>query len=103
MFSQVSSFADGVTAIEFSTDTYRSHSKSTIILGGLLDRCRPDPNKAEILKTDNMYKEIDGITYLKFISNIVDTKQIGSLPVKCVFVRLMINSTTAISHQSYML
>ena len=60
---------------------------STIIFGGLLDRCIPDP-RAGISTTDNNSNgkiDLDGFTYLKYISNIKYTKQISSLPVRVCF------------------
>ena len=70
-------------SIQFITT---DNSFSTIIFGGLLDRCAPDPG-AEIY-TDGYgqnSKEIDGMTYLKLISNINDTDYISSLPVRVCF------------------
>lgn len=60
---------------------------STIIFGGLLDRCIPDA-RAGISTTDNNSNgkiDLDGFTYLKCISNINYTKQISSLPVRVCF------------------
>ena len=68
--------------IEFTTNDDENY---TVIFGGLLDRCIPDPRRAEILHTGPVSKEIDGFTYLKLISNIVDSKQISSLPVRVCF------------------
>ena len=75
---------------------------STVIFGGLLDRCTPDP-RAESLTNSSENVEIDGFTYLKFISNINDTKQISSLPVRVCFLHIMGNQTVTvvISHQLF--
>ena len=61
-------------------------NSTTVLFGGLLDQCTLDPH-AEILA--NCYvqnsKGIDGVTYLKLISNMNDTKYISSLPVRVCF------------------
>lgn len=56
----------------------------SIIVGGLLDRCIPDPHYAERLSAGT---EINGWTYLKLISNINDTNCISSSPVRLCFCR----------------
>ena len=71
--------------IEFTTNNYENYTESTLIFGGLLDRCLPDPIRAEISVNGHVRKEIDGFTYLKLISNIADTEQISSLPVRVCF------------------
>ena len=71
--------------IKFTTNEYENYTAPTLIFGGLLDRCIPDPSRAEILSNSYGQKEIDGFTYLKLISNIADTKQISSLPVRVCF------------------
>ena len=62
-------------------------SDSTIIFGGLLDRCVPDPQRAEVLNSGYAQKDIDGFTYLKLISNMADTETdlVSSLPVRVCF------------------
>ena len=52
-------------------------SKSTIF-GGLLDRCIPDPCRAEIYTSRYILKEISGLAYLKLISNIKITELLTS-------------------------
>ena len=77
----------GITKYNIEFSSSRTQITSTVIFGGLLDRCVPDP-RAEILTTDNRSDEtndLDGFTYLKYISNINDTKQISSLPVRVCF------------------
>ena len=59
-------------------------SKS-MIFGGLLDRCIPDPRRAEIYTSGYILKEISGLSYLKLISNIKITEHISSLPVRLCF------------------
>ena len=49
-----------------------------------MDRCTPDP-QTEILTNSNENVQLDGLTYLMFISNINDTKQISFLPVRVCF------------------
>ena len=70
-----------IANIEFREDNF---SKS-VIFGGLMDRCIPDPHRAEIYANRYIQKEIDGFTYLKLISNIDDTEYIRSLPVRVCF------------------
>ena len=60
-------------------------ARSTIV-GGLLDRCTPDLH-AEILQEPSIDIGIDGVTYLKLISNINDTDGISSSPVRLCFCR----------------
>ena len=76
----------GTASIHFITMDNSSSTDSTIIFGGLLDRCVPDPS-AEIYTNGSVQnsKEIDGVTYLKFISNINNTDYISSLPVRVCF------------------
>ena len=70
-----------VASIEFRT---KDDSKG-MIFGGLLDRCIPDPRRAEIYTSRFIQKQIDGFTYLKFISNVNNTDYISSLPVRVCF------------------
>ena len=85
VFSHTRNLAEksSIVSIEFTTD----NSSENIIFGGLLDRCLPDCRRAEIFTNGNVHnsKEIDGFTYLRFISNINDTTQISSLPVRVCF------------------
>ena len=86
VFSKASSLLDkpSSVSIEFTTSKSDSFTGSTIIFGGLLDRCIPDP-RAEIYAKGYIQNEVDGITYLKLISNINDTEYISSLPVRVCF------------------
>ena len=86
VFSKATSLLDksSSVSIEFTTSKSDSFTGSTIIYGGLLDRCIPDP-RAEIYAKGYIRNEVDGITYLKLISNINDTKNISSLPVRVCF------------------
>ena len=59
-----------------------NNCSGSIIVGGLLDRCIPDPHYAESLSAGI---EINGWTYLKLISNINDTNCISSSPVRLCF------------------
>ena len=65
----------------------KNDSPTSLIFGGLLDRCVPDPRRAQVLLND--YGQIiDGFTYLKLISNINNTGYISSLPVRVCFCTL---------------
>ena len=75
-------FKPNLVGIEFTITHSDNLSRSTIV-GGLLDRCTPNP-RAEIF-LDGYSTEIDGMTYLKLISNINDTKSISSSPVRLCF------------------
>ena len=79
----VSTYEPDMTSIKFTTDNYSNCSGSTIV-GGLLDRCMPNPY-AEILSAGFVNTEINGWIYLKLISNINDTKCISSSPVRLCF------------------
>ena len=72
-------------SIDFATNNLSQIGGSTVIYGGLLDRCTLNFN-AEI-KTQNRSKtiNIDGVTYLKVISNINDTSDIASEPLRLCF------------------
>ena len=89
VFSQVSASTKryNITSMEFTTvnANYENHTESTIIFGGLLDRCVPDPHRAEVLNSGYAQRDIDGITYLKLISNIADIEMVSSLPVRVCF------------------
>ena len=73
-------FEPNFISIEFNIN---SSSRSTIV-GGLLDRCIPDPH-AQIITDGYTHKEIDGVTYLRMISNMNDTRSISSSPVRLCF------------------
>lgn len=64
-----------------SIDFAQNSSAGFAIFGGLLDRCTLDP-RAEV-KTKHKHHRvlIDGVTYLKLISNINNMNEIGSAPV----------------------
>ena len=86
VFSETTALAEkSITYIEFTMHDH-DFSTSSIIFGGLLDRCIPDP-RAEIFTNGYIQKEVDGITYLKLISNVADTEYISSLPVRVCFCR----------------
>ena len=72
-------------SVEFATNNHSQIGGSTAIYGGLLDRCTPN-NFAEIT-TINRPKviNIDGVTYLKNISNLNDTSSIASAPARLCF------------------
>ena len=59
-------------------------SNSTIV-GGLLDRCTLDSIAEAHYFNGSIPDEVDGMTYLKFISNINDTNGISSSPVRLCF------------------
>ena len=88
-FIQVFSDAKALTkelnpiSIEFINNN-NNCTDSTVIFGGLLDRCVPDP-RAEIFVNGYAQKDINGFTYLELISNINDTEYISSLPVQVCF------------------
>ena len=69
-----------LTSINFVSDN--SSDQESTIYGGLLDRCTSDPS-AEVLLADNV--GVDGVTYLKLISNIDDSNVVSSAPVKLCF------------------
>ena len=79
----VSVYEHNTTSIKFTSDN--NSNSGSIIVGGLLDRCIPDPHYAEILSDGFIHTEIDGWTYLKLISNINDTNCISSSPVRLCF------------------
>ena len=56
-----------------------------MIFGGLLDRCIPDPRRAEILTSGYIHTKIDGFTYLKLVSNIANPEMLTSSPVRVCF------------------
>ena len=74
--------------IEFTMKHSGNNSASSVIFGGLLDRCIPDPRRAEIVTSGYVHKKIDGFTYLKLISNIADPEMLTSLPVRVCFCTL---------------
>ena len=88
VFSEATALAEksSIISIEFINNEHNSTINSTIVFGGLLDRCIPDP-RAEIVANGYVQnsKEVDGVTYLKFISNLNDTDYISSLPVRMCF------------------
>ena len=84
VFSHATELSTIDTNIEFTANDSSSSTDSTVIFGGLLDRCIPDP-RAEIFASKYIRKEIDGFTYLKLISNLNDTKNISSSPVRVCF------------------
>ena len=71
--------------IEFTTKHRGNNSASPVIFGGLLDRCIPDPRRAEILTSGYIHTKIDEFTYLKLISNISDPEMLSSSPVRVCF------------------
>ena len=79
--ARVSAKESSVANIEFETDDF----STSLIYGGLLDRCIPDPRRAEIYTSRYIQKKVDGFTYMKLISNINDTEYLGSLPVRVCF------------------
>ena len=74
----------GSHAIKFITDRTDFQPSQSVIFGGLLDRCLPDP-RAEVFAYSYMGDKIDGMTYLKLISNLNDTRVITSRPVRVCF------------------
>ena len=68
--------------MEFTPNNSGDYPRS-IIFGGLLDRCTPDPC-AEIL-AHPANKGINGVTNFELISNINDTNSISSSPVRVCF------------------
>ena len=78
-----------LTTVEFT----ESNSKNSLIFGGLLDRCSVD-RFAEIVIEEGSYvqaslhsskQRINGVTFLKMISNLNDTNAIRSTPVRLCF------------------
>ena len=67
-------------SITFSPSNSRVDT-STMIYGGLLDRCTLDA-QAEVQTAKKRWVNIDGVTYLKNISNISTTSHISSGPVR---------------------
>ena len=71
VFSQARQLAEE-SSIANRFEFRANNSPTSMIFGGLLDRCIPDPHRAEIFV--NVYEQkIDGFTYLKLISNINNT------------------------------
>ena len=62
-----------------------SFIESSVIYGGLLDRCTLDRYAEVDSETQGHNSSIDGMTYLKRISNINDTHSITSEPVRLCF------------------
>ncbi len=87
VFSRRSTLGDISTLpnISFTMKYSGNNSASSLIFGGLLDRCVPDPRRAEILTSGYIHKKINGFTYLKLISDIVDPEMLSSLPVRLCF------------------
>ena len=83
VLSEAAAFsAESITTIEFTNNL----SISNIIFGGLLDRCKLDP-RSEIFTYGDVYKGIDGATYMKVISNIADFNHVSSQPVRVCFCK----------------
>ena len=70
-------------SIDFANNTHSQIGRSTPIYGGLLDRCTPN-DFAEIIYMPKI-NNIDGVMYLKVISNLNDTNGIASDPVRLCF------------------
>ena len=62
-----------------------SFIESSVIYGGLLDRCTLDSYAEVNTKTKGHNSSVDGMTYLKRMSNINDTHSITSEPVRLCF------------------
>ena len=60
-------------------------SSKPAIYGGLLDRCTLDSLAQILIESNKSKTEIDGVTYLKSISNMNNTNMISSLPVRLCF------------------
>ena len=72
-------------SIEFATNNDSQIDDSVLIYGGLLDRCTLD-DLAEITQINPPdLKIIDGVTFLKFSTNLNDTSVIASAPVRLCF------------------
>ena len=88
VFSEATPLSEKLSSvsIEFTMNDLKYSIGTTVIFGGLLDRCTPD-QRAEIIANGYVQnpKEIDGVTYLKLISNINDTEYISSLAVRVCF------------------
>ena len=69
----------------FANNNHSQVGESSVIYGGLLDRCTV--NSFAEIRTKNMPKilNIDGVTYLNVISNLIDTNGIASAPVRLCF------------------
>ena len=88
VFSEATALAEksSIISIEFINNEHNSTINSTIVFGGLLDRCIPDP-RAKVVANGYVQnsKEVDGVTYLKLISNLNNTDYISSLPVRMCY------------------
>ena len=62
-----------------------SFTESSVVYGGLLDRCTLNSYAEVKAKSKSHNISIDGVTYLKRISNINDTHSITSEPVRLCF------------------
>ena len=67
-----------------SVEFMSNNNSGSLVFGGLLDRCTPDPFAEIFTKYLSHQVYIDGETYLKGISNI-DTDSIRSSPVRVCF------------------
>ena len=79
--STIKSNESNVPKIHFGANNI----STSMIFGGLLDRCIPDPSRAEIYTSGYKLKEISGLAYSKLISNVNITEHISSLPVRLCF------------------
>ena len=93
-----STYIKNVATVNFKQNSF----SSSTIFGGLLDRCILAEN-AEVIRVKqlNISRSIDGVTYLKTISNINSTNEISSKPVQLCFCKE--NGVHDCSYQPYSL
>ena len=72
-------------SIDFAKTNNSQTVESTIIYGGLLDRCTLDQHAEVRIKYIGKVVYVYGVTYLKLISNLNDTSRIASAAVRLCF------------------
>lgn len=75
-----------LVSVDFVMSNNSQAIRSTTIYGGLLDRCTLS-NHAEVLAVRHVpqFAHVDGVMYLKLISNLNDTRGIASAAVRLCF------------------
>ena len=72
-------------SIDFAKTNHSETVESTIIYGGLLDRCTLNHHAEVRIKYIGKIVHVYGVTYLKLISNLKDTSRIASAAVRLCF------------------
>ena len=72
-------------SIEFAKTNHSQSVESTMIYGGLLDRCTLNHHAEVRIKYIGKVVHVYGVTYLKLISNLKDTSRIASAAVRLCF------------------